>query len=59
MHWDIDVDGYEKYAQPVTVTGREAVVLDMPPHQDQVCVEVAVVPSSGAIGEPAEQCASP
>lgn len=59
VHWDIDVDGYEKYAQPVTVTGREAVVLDMPPHQDQVCVEVAVVPSSGAIGEPAEQCASP
>ncbi len=59
VRWKIDVDGYEKYAQPVTVTGREAVVLDMPPHQEQVCIEVAVVPSSGALGDPAEQCASP
>lgn len=56
VRWTHLQEGYERYGEPHEVSGRESLVMDAPPHHDQLCVEITVVTESGAPGEAAEQC---
>lgn len=48
--------GYEQYGEPQHVAGRESMVMDAPPNQQSICVEVSVLTPSGEVGDATRAC---